>query len=71
MGVPAQQPRGYKSKKDMGYVNFSIHLPSQEFMDRIKAAAKEQGISPGAFIRTAAEKAVVAHEKRGKKRVAA
>ena len=56
----------------MSYVNYSIHLPDPKLLKRIKAAAKEQDVSPGAFIRTAAEKAVVDHEKkREKKNVAA
>jgi hypothetical protein len=53
----------------MGYVNYSIHLPDPELLNRIKAAAKAKNVSPGAFIRLAAEKAVAKYEK--KKRVAA
>ena len=55
----------------MNYVNYSIHLPDPELLKRIKAVAKEQDVSPGAFIRTAAEKAVEKHEKQKKKSVAA
>ena len=55
----------------MSYVNYSIHLPDPKLLKRIKAAAKEQDVSPGAFIRTAAEKAVEDHEKKQKKSVAA
>ena len=54
----------------MSYVNYSIHLPDPKLLKRIKAAAKEQDVSPGAFIRLAAEKAVEKHEKQ-KKSVAA
>jgi hypothetical protein len=53
----------------MSYLNYSIHLPDPKLLKRIKAAAKEQDVSPGAFIREAAEKAVEKHEK--KKGVAA
>ena len=48
----------------MSYVNYSIHLPDPELLKRIKAAAKKRNISPGAFIREAAEKEVVRHEKK-------
>jgi len=55
----------------MGYVNYSIHLPDPKLLERIKEAAAELNISPGAFIRIAAEKAVAKHEsKREKKRAA-
>lgn len=47
----------------MSYVNYSIHLPDPELLERIKVAAKKLNISPGAFIRLAAEKAVVKYEK--------
>jgi hypothetical protein len=54
----------------MGYVNYSIHLPDPQLLKRIKLAAEQQNISPGAFFRIAAEKAVAEHEKkqRNKKR---
>ncbi len=48
----------------MNYVNYSIHLPDPELLERIKVAAKQRNISPGAFIREAAEKAVAKHEKK-------
>jgi ribbon-helix-helix CopG family protein len=56
----------------MGYVNYSIHWPDPKLLKRIKALAKSQKMSPGAFIRAAAEKALEEHEKRCvKKSVAA
>ena len=48
----------------MGYVNYSIHLPNPQLLKRIKAAAKAKNVSTSAFIRAAAEKAVVQHEKK-------
>ena len=48
----------------MGYVNYSIHWPDPKLLRRIKVAAKEQKVSPGAFIRLAAERAVASHEKK-------
>jgi len=48
----------------MNYVNYSIHLPDPALLERIKAVAKQRNISPGAFIREAAEKAVIKYEKR-------
>jgi hypothetical protein len=51
----------------MTYVNYSIHLPDRMLLKRIKLAAKAQGIAPGAFIRLAAEKAVLAFEKKKQK----
>jgi metal-responsive CopG/Arc/MetJ family transcriptional regulator len=50
----------------MGFVNFSIHLPDPKLLKRIKTAAKKQKISPGAFIRQAAEKAIEEYEKRSR-----
>ena len=47
----------------MNYVNYSIHLPDPGLLERIKTAAKRMNISPGAFIRLAAEKAVIKYEK--------
>jgi len=55
----------------MNYVNYSIHLPDPKLLKRIKAAAKSRNISPGAFIRSAAEKAVEEHEKKNEKSRAA
>ena len=52
----------------MSYVNYSIHLPDPKLLKRIKAAAKAEDVSPGAFIRTAAEKAVEEHEKKREKK---
>ena len=49
----------------MSYQNYSIHLPDAKLLRRIRAAAKAQGIAPGAFIRMAAEKAVASFEKKG------
>ena len=51
------------NRNTVNYVNYSIHLPDPELLERIKAAAKQRNISPGAFIREAAEKAVIKHEK--------
>jgi EAL domain-containing protein (putative c-di-GMP-specific phosphodiesterase class I) len=48
----------------MSYLNYSIHLKDPTLLDRIKKAAKHLNISPGAFMREAAEKAVKQHEKR-------
>ena len=48
----------------MSYQNYSIHLPDAKLLRRIRAAAKAQGIAPGAFIRMAAEKAVASFEKK-------
>jgi hypothetical protein len=63
---------GRFSAKTMNYVNYSIHLPDPKLLKRIKAAAKEKNVSPGAFIREAAERAVAEHERKSeKKRVAA
>lgn len=56
----------YRNGKNMGYVNYSIHLPDPQLLKRIKAAAEQQNISPGAFFRIAAEKAVIEHEKKCK-----
>lgn len=54
----------------MAYVNYSIHLKDPELLDRVKAAAAQLGISPGAFFRISAEKYVAEHEKKhGKKRL--
>lgn len=55
----------------MGYLNYSIHLPDPKLLKRIKAAAKAANLSPSAFIRSAAEKAVEEHEKKNEKRRAA
>ena len=55
----------------MNYVNYSIHLPDPKLLKRIKAAAKAEDMSPGAFIRLAAEKALEEYEHKKKKRVAA
>lgn len=52
----------------MPHVTFTIHLPDPELLDRVRAAADELGISPGAYFRLAVEKAVERHEK--KKRAA-
>jgi predicted DNA-binding protein len=51
----------------VNYVNYSIHLPDPELLERIKEVAKQRNISPGAFIREAAEKAVIKHEKQKQK----
>ena len=52
----------------MGYINYSIYLPDPVLLRRVKAAAKEQKLSPGAIFRLAAEAYVAQHEKkRGKK----
>jgi len=48
----------------MRYVNYSIHLPNPQLLKRIKAAAKQLDVSPSAFIREAAEKAVEQFEKK-------
>lgn len=48
----------------MSYVNYSIHLPDPDLLERIKSAAKKQNMSTSAFIRAAAEKAVEKHEKK-------
>lgn len=48
---------------DMRYLNYTIHLPDPKLLERIKAAAKKRNISTGAFIREAAERAVIKHEK--------
>ncbi len=53
------------------YVNYSIHLPNPELLERIKAAAEEQGTSVSSFIRAAAEKEVAKHEKKREKKSAA
>lgn len=47
----------------MRYLNYTIHLPDPKLLERIKAAAKKRNISTGAFIREAAERAVIKHEK--------
>jgi hypothetical protein len=47
---------------------FTIALPDHGLLDRVKAAAEDQGISPGAFFRQAAEKAVAQHEKKRDKK---
>lgn len=49
----------------MSYQNYSIHLPDAKLLKRIRVAAKAQGVAPGAFIRMAAEKAVVTFERKG------
>jgi hypothetical protein len=56
----------YTGMNTVAYVNYSIHWPDPELLDRIKAAAKAQDVSPGAFIRAAAERAVVTYEKKQK-----
>ena len=56
------------SAKTMTYVNYSIHLPDPKLLKRIKAAAKKLDVSPGAFIRSAAEKAVAEHERKFEKK---
>jgi len=52
----------------MTYVNYSIHLPDPKLLKRIKAVAKKLDVSPGAFIRSAAEKAVAEHERKFEKK---
>lgn len=52
----------------MSYVNYSIHWPDPEILERVKSVAKDQGVSPGAFIRQAAEKAVEKCEKKREKK---
>jgi hypothetical protein len=52
----------------MSYLNYSIHLKDPKLLDRVKAAAEDLDISPGAFFRIAAEKAVAQHEKARVKR---
>ena len=48
----------------MGYINYSIYLPDPELLRRVKKAAREQKVSPGAVFRLAAEQYVAQHEKR-------
>lgn len=55
----------------MRYVNYSIHLPDPALLSRIKAAARASNVSPGAFIRSAAEKAVEKHERKSERKRAA
>jgi len=55
----------------MRYVNYSIHFPDHEVLERIKNAARDKNVSPGAFIRMAAEKAVNDHDKKREKKRAA
>ena len=58
-------------RKNMAHTTYSIHLPDPQLLERVRAAAKMQDISPGAFIRSAVEKAVTDFEKkRNKKRAA-
>ena len=52
------------------YVNTSIHFPNPELLERIRAAAKRLGVTPGTFIRQAAERAVEQQERKTKKRAA-
>jgi len=52
----------------MGYINYSIYLPDPALLRRVKAAAKEQKLSPGAIFRLAAEAYVAQHEKRARVR---
>jgi predicted DNA-binding protein len=59
----------------MHYVHTSIHFPDPLLLERIRVAARAAGVSPGAFIREAAERAVEKIEKKsaprgGKKRAA-
>lgn len=61
------QLRDTSRDANMGYVNYSIHLPDPKLLKRIKAAAKEQDVTPAAFIRAAAERAVEEHEKKQRK----
>jgi hypothetical protein len=51
-------------RTNMGYVNYSIYWPDPKLLRRIKAAAKEQKVSPSVFVRSAAEKALAEHEKK-------
>jgi len=53
----------------MVYVNYSIHWPDPKILKRIKAAAKRQKVSTGAFIRQAAEKALEEFEKKIEKKL--
>jgi hypothetical protein len=53
----------------MSYVNYSIHWPDPQLLERIKAEAARQNISPGAFVRAASEKALAECKKIGKKRI--
>jgi hypothetical protein len=52
----------------MGYINYSIYLPDPVLLRRVKAAAKEQKVSPGAIFRMAAEVYVAQLEKKSTKR---
>jgi hypothetical protein len=51
----------------MNFVNYSIYLPDPKLLKRIKAAAKEQNMTPAAFFRLAAEKAIDEYEKKSKR----
>lgn len=52
----------------MGYINYSIYLPDPALLRRVKAAAKEQKVSPGAIFRMAAEQYVAQRERKGDKK---
>ena len=52
----------------VGYINYSIYLPDPALLRRVKAAAKEQKLSPGAVFRLAAEQYVTQHEKKRSKK---